>query len=97
MFSSQPEPTPSASPLPPDPAPTGQLPTPDERTALLTGLAESFAWMREGHAALFDTADGMRNDLLARGWSPAAAEALVFTWTQRCLINLTPVDAGGQQ
>ncbi|MFF1284349.1 hypothetical protein ACFVY4_26855 [Streptomyces sp. NPDC058299] len=97
MFSPQPDPTPPLGSLPADPAPADGLPSPEERAQMLASLAQSFAWMREGHAALLDAADGMRTDLLARGWSPAAAEALVYTWTQRCLINLTPTSDGDQQ
>ncbi|MEW2302061.1 hypothetical protein AB0958_19145 [Streptomyces sp. NPDC006655] len=81
-------------PMPPDPSPLAA----EQAAALEHGLsviAANCAAAREMHAVVFDTADGMRADLLARGWSRHTAEGLVFTWTQRSLIALTPVPGEG--
>jgi hypothetical protein len=81
-------------PMPPDPSPLAA----EQAAALehnLAAIAANCAAQREHHAIVFDTADGMRADLLARGWSRHAAEGLVFTWTQRNLIALTPVPGEG--
>lgn len=82
----------SESEMPPDPAPATDLPPDEERAQLLVNLAGNFAWMREMQAPLFDAADGMRAELLARGWSPPAAETLVQGWTYTCLNFITQGD-----
>jgi hypothetical protein len=96
----RPEPIPTTGTLPPDPAPADGLPAVEDRAQMLTGLTQHLAWMREQHARLFDAADGLRADLLTRGWSPHASEGLAYTWAQRCLATLTPVAPvadGGQR
>jgi hypothetical protein len=82
----QPPNTPEPEPDAPDLDPMAQ----DRAT-----LANGFLMMREQLLApAFDAADGMRADLLARGYSPGAAEVLTVTWLQRTIANLTPL-AGG--
>jgi hypothetical protein len=76
---------------PPEPAatepPPPDLDEMDDDAILANGLLE----LREGLTPAFDAADGMRADLLARGWSSQAAEVLTMTWLQRILINCTPL------
>lgn len=90
MFSRSPH-----DPMPPDPAPA-QAEQAAIRETVLASITDSCMAMREQHGILFDSADGMRADLLARGWPQHMAEALVFTWTQRNLITMTPVEGGGE-
>ncbi|MER5689675.1 hypothetical protein [Streptomyces sp. NPDC002205] len=54
-------------------------------------FANDLLLMREGLAPAFDAADGMRADLIARGWSDQAAEAITITWLQRIVTNLAPL------
>ncbi|MEE1838130.1 hypothetical protein [Streptomyces sp. SP17KL33] len=76
-----------ATPTPPDS---------DEEEEAVNSIANSMLMMRAGLTPVFDAADGMRADLLARGWSPHIAEALTYVWLQRVITNLTPlVNAGG--
>jgi hypothetical protein len=77
------------TPEPPEPT----TPDLDEVEAIDANalLANGLLLMREGMAPAFDAADGMRADLLARGWSSQAAEVLTMTWLQRIVANLTPV------
>ncbi|MFD0032577.1 hypothetical protein ACFVJK_30770 [Streptomyces sp. NPDC127172] len=72
---------------PPEPAP----PDLDEGEALAAVLANGLLVMREGLTPAFDAADGMRADLLARGWSAQAAEVLTMTWLQQIVVNCTPI------
>ena len=43
-------------------------------------MATSLLAMREQMGPIYDTADGMRADLEARGWSPAAGEQAALVW-----------------
>jgi hypothetical protein len=84
--------TPAEPPEPLEPA--GPEPTPpdlDESEELGAIFTNGLLVMREGLTPAFDAADGMRADLLARGWSSQAAEVLTMTWLQRILINCTPL------
>ncbi|MEU2426985.1 hypothetical protein ABZ619_39235 [Streptomyces sp. NPDC007851] len=81
-------------PMPPDPSPIAPEQAASQER-MLGVLASACAAAREQHAVVLDTADGMRTDLHARGWSRSAAEALTFTWTQRTLIAITPVPGEG--
>jgi hypothetical protein len=76
----------------------GEPPTPDldEAAEVRTQMLNAFLAIQEGMAPAFDAADGMRADLVARGWTPTMAEMLVATWLQRTLINLTPLVGGPQ-
>lgn len=89
MFNRQPQDS-----MPPDPTPAqdGEAALREQMLALITN---SCIMMREQHAILFDTADGMRADLLNRGWPRQMADAMVFTWTQRNIMVLTPVPGEG--
>ncbi|MFG3287221.1 hypothetical protein ACGF3G_00155 [Streptomyces sp. NPDC048179] len=69
----------------------------DDMEAARASMLNGFLVMQEALAPAFDAADGMRADLVARGWSPAMAEMLVATWLQRTLMNLTPLIGGPQQ
>jgi hypothetical protein len=40
-------------------------------------------------APLFDAADGMRADLLARGWTPQIAEHLAGQWLAAMLAKVS--------
>ncbi|WP_333745764.1 hypothetical protein [Streptomyces sp. IBSBF 2950] len=77
---------------PADPPP----PNSDEEAEARNSIANSMLVMREGLVPVFDAADGMRADLLVRGWSPQTAELLTMTWLQRVLMSLTPVVGGTQ-
>lgn len=44
----------------------------------------------------FDAADGIRADLIARGWSAQAAEVIAVPWLQR-VLNDTHSSPGGSQ
>jgi hypothetical protein len=94
LFSRPPEPP---DPSAPGPA-TGIPPEPDlnemeeARRLLATGLLE----LREYLAPAFDAGDGIRADLVARGWSPQMAEMLAGTWLHSVITNLTPLSGGPQ-
>jgi hypothetical protein len=68
----------------------------DEAAEVRAQLLNAFLTMHEGMSPAFDAADGIRADLVARGWTPTMAEMLVATWLQRTLINLTPIIGGPQ-
>lgn len=89
MFSRPPQ---GPDAMPPDP--TGDTDM-TAQAATVAGITSLCVSMREQHGPLFDAADGMRADLLGRGWSQQMADALVFTWTQRNLICLTPIPGEG--
>jgi hypothetical protein len=76
--------TPTDPPKPPEPETS-------EEEAARTMLANGMLLIRESLTPAFDAADGMRADLIARGWSPGAAELLTMTWLQRVVINCTPL------
>ncbi|MFE5037121.1 hypothetical protein [Streptomyces sp. NPDC056683] len=78
---------------PPEPAGLPEPPAPDldEQAAARATIFNGFLAMQEALAPAFDAADGMRADLIARGWSPTMTEMLVATWLQRTLMNLTPL------
>lgn len=84
---------------PPDPpAPDGMPAAPelDEGETAVDEMRQGLFDLREALAPVFDAADGMRADLRARGWSEANAEIITVTWTQRLVMNLTPLIGGPQ-
>ncbi len=50
-------------------------------------LAAQLLQMRADLEPVFDTADGMRRDLEARGWSPVMAEHLAGAWLHLALTG----------
>ncbi|GAA2732422.1 hypothetical protein [Streptomyces nogalater] len=78
------------------PADDPPAPDLDEVAEVRAQMINGFLALHEDIAPAFDAADGMRVDLVARGWSPPMAEMLVATWLQRTLINLTPLIGGPQ-
>jgi hypothetical protein len=82
---------------PADP-PAGEPADPDldEHEEALADVRNGLLEMRESLAPVFDAADGMRADLRARGWSEANAEIIAVTWTQRLVMNFTPLIGGPQ-
>ncbi|KDQ65732.1 hypothetical protein [Streptomyces sp. NTK 937] len=63
-------------------------PTPsvdEQREAWANGLLEIRATLVE---PLVDIADGMKADLIARGWSPTVAEHLAATWLAAMLARV---------
>lgn len=88
---------PAGDELPPDPFLSGSSATAEAHTAERAELGATLASIQETNAVIWDAADGMRANLLARGWSPAAAEGLTYTWTHRMLQALiNPTDSGEQ-
>jgi hypothetical protein len=82
---------------PPAPEPAGPAePDLDESAAAAAALHIGLLQMRESLTPVFDAADGMRADLRARGWSEVNAEIITVTWTQRLVMNLTPLIGGLQ-
>ncbi|MHB9862019.1 hypothetical protein [Streptomyces sp. YIM S03343] len=79
------------------PIPEPTAPDVDEMEKARADLANGLLMMRDGLAPAFDAADGMRADLISRGWSAHAAEVLAGTWLHRVLINCTPLIGGGPQ
>jgi hypothetical protein len=73
------------------PAEEPPLPDLDEMEKARSDLSNGMLSLRESLTPAFDAADGMRADLLARGWSPSAAEILTVTWLQRMVMNCTPL------
>ena len=69
------------------------MPQPDA-DRMRNELANAMLQMTEMLTPIFDTADGMRADLLARGWSPTAAEASAAAWLTGALHALG-AKAGG--
>jgi hypothetical protein len=66
----------------------GRAPTPtvdEQRAALATVLMDGLSLL----APLFDAADGMRADLLARGWTPQIAEYLAGQWLAAMLATVS--------
>lgn len=70
----------------PDPAPD---PEPAE---IREQLAESLIIFQDIMGPLFDAAEGVKADMLARGWQPASAEAVAVTWLQ---TMITTFNGGG--
>jgi hypothetical protein len=68
----------------------------DDAEAAVADMRNGLFELRESLAPVFDAADGMRADLRARGWSEANAEIITVTWTQRLVMNLTPLIGGPQ-
>jgi hypothetical protein len=65
-----------------------KTPTPtidEQRAALATTLMDGMSLL----APLFDAADGMRADLLARGWTPQIAEHLAGQWLAAMLAKVS--------
>ncbi|WNI28633.1 hypothetical protein [Streptomyces sp. ITFR-6] len=63
-----------------------KTPTVDEqREAFMAGLMEVRGTYIE---PLFDTADGMRLDLIARGWSPGIVDYLAGQWLAAMLAKV---------
>lgn len=56
------------------------LPSPEELAQQRHEMASGLMAMREQMGPIYDTADGMRADLEARGWSPSAAEQAALVW-----------------
>jgi hypothetical protein len=80
---------------PSQPSPEPAKPDLDEAEEARSSFASVLLMMREGLTPAFDAADGMRADLIARGWSAQCAEILAMTWLQRVLTHVTPL--GGIQ
>ncbi|MFJ3084451.1 hypothetical protein ACIPJG_32505 [Streptomyces halstedii] len=57
----------------------------EQREAWASGLLEIRATLI---APLFDTADGMKADLITRGWSETVAEHLAATWLAAMLARV---------
>ncbi|GGX26785.1 hypothetical protein [Streptomyces chryseus] len=70
--------------------PEPEPPTPEEMKAQITLGMLTMVGVLE---PIYDTADGMRRDLEARGWSPTMAEQAAGNWL--CAM-LTTVGRGGQ-
>jgi hypothetical protein len=65
-----------------------KTPTPtidEQRAALATVLMDGLSLL----APLFDAADGMRADLLARGWTAEIAEGLAGQWLAAMLTKVS--------
>ncbi|MEU1372008.1 hypothetical protein ABZ454_38865 [Streptomyces sp. NPDC005803] len=77
---------------PPEPSP----PDLTEAEAGVLSITNSMLGLRECLTPAFDAADGMRADLIARGWSSQAAEVLSVTWLQRMITNLNPPIGGSK-
>jgi hypothetical protein len=54
-----------------------QPPTPEELKADITAAMLDMTGLME---PIYDTADGMKRDLEARGWSPTMAEQVAGSW-----------------
>lgn len=65
-------------------------PTPAEQRDALAALMMDMVTVLE---PVYDTADGMKAALEARGWSPTAAEAAALAWL---MAALTTVGGGGR-
>lgn len=60
-------------------------PGPEELARLRQEMASNLLLMSEQMAPMFDAADGIRADMLKRGWSPASAERVSLAWLMNAL------------
>ncbi|MGW2213315.1 hypothetical protein [Streptomyces sp. NPDC001781] len=69
------------------------MPSEDELERMRGELSNALLAMKEQMAPVFDAADGMRCDMTARGWSPAAAERAALAWL---LGTMNSIMGGGE-
>ena len=51
-------------------------------------IAASMLELVDNFAPLLDAADGMRNDMERRGWSPTASEQASLTWLLSMMASI---------